>query len=719
MAEKKSSSKAGVSIRINAKLHASSSGEKAQQAFAYAFTDTGHFISKAAVEGGSTHLTVPATSAARNVRIVIGPEVKGEEDPTLSQLTQRNAQQQFVRVSVDEKISPVEFEIPEPIWFCWWRTCLVEGDLLKRIYTGGLPVDLPVCGAQVQIWEVERIEIILQKVPISVIERLRQVVINPPPYEVAGLNLRLPNPPDPAPFQSALASAVKASVAQPLPTLAPPAATDLVNLQVLAQTANAEVFRQSLIANAEIIRYWFCEYFPTWVTKTLVATVTTDHCGHFSDRIFLGCFGPNPNLYFTATTNFIFFPITIYDPAPVACYTYWNYTCGTDVQLFTTSCFAPCCQPCPPVNAEPNYVLFRAIGATPLSQIRGDSNVLSFTTGVGGNIGLAAGVITPGEDSPFGDLLLPAVEFDSTLLENGLAAYYQISYQAPGSSAWNVLAGDINRHYNHFVGTNLVTSPFLIGPQPPVGPTNVTSLFAIPPALPPVGDWAIADPVGDVANAQFPTSGITPINGLFKLKLDLFDTKGKPVDIAAAGIKYYVPTKVESDGTIDTVDASTIGLVSGNSMIISVYVDNNPTAAALPEVAVLGDSTKLDPCGILHYTGAGDNVDIEYVAFQPENFLDWNLNVVRGVSGSVASLTGHTSAGTPSPLSPDDFDNTAGTLMGGCLQAAFAVNLNVWSRATNGWSRLSGYDSSATIAFALIQPCPPCPECPEPGHHGG
>jgi hypothetical protein len=705
MTRKSNDAKGGVSIQVNVKLESSPTGEKPPQAFAYAFTDTGHFLSHAAIESsGSAKLTIPSVSSARNVRIVVGPEIEGEKHPALSDLTRRSAQQQFVRVDVGAKVAPVQFEILHQIWPCWFRTCLVEGNLLKRIYTGGLPVDLPVCGAQVQIWEVEPIEIILEKVPISVIERLRQIVINPPPNEVAGPFPVNPNPPDPPPFQSALASAMKVSVAKPLPTLSPAPAADLVNLQVLAQTATTDVFRQGLISNVDIIRYWFCEYFPLFVTKTLIGTVTTDHCGHFSDRIFLGCFGSNPNFYFTASWNFLWIPITIYGPTLVACYTYWNYSCGTDVTLYVTSCFAPCCSPCPPVNAEPNYVLFRAIGATPLSQIRGDSNVLPFTSS---NIGLAAGVVKSGEDSPFGELLLPAVEFDSTLLENGLAAYYKISYQAPGSSIWNDLIGDIFRHYNQFVGTQLVTSPYSLGPQT-VGTT--TNLFAIPPALPPAGDWAIADPVGDVANGQFPTSTIAPnSNALYKLKLDLYNSAGNPVNITTAGIKYYVPTGVESDGTIDTVDASTIGLVSGNSLIISVYVDNRPTVAQLPGVSTPVDSTATDPCGILHYNNPGDNVDIQYVAYQPENFLDWDLNVTRGISGIVASLSGNSSAGVPSPGVPDDFNNTAGSLMGTCAQAAFAVNLNSYSRATNGWSRLSDYDDNDTIAFALNKPCPPCP----------
>jgi hypothetical protein len=314
-----------------------------------------------------------------------------------------------------------------------------------------------------------------------------------------------------------------------------------------------------------------------------------------------------------------------------------------------------------------------------------------------------------GEDSPFGSLLLPRVEFDSSLLEMGLASFYQISYRFGTTGSWTPLTGDIYRHYNQFVGTELVTTALSLGPQT-VGTT--TNLFAIPSALPPVGDWAYPNPPYDLANAQFPTtvlpSAVTGgTSGLYQLKLDLFDSSGNVVDIATAGITYYVPTTTEPDGTIDTAPASTLGLVSGNSFIMSIFVDNRPTVAQLPGVLV--DSLAADACGMLDYSNPSDVVEIEYVAYQPGNFLDWDLDVVRGLTGSVAAIADNVSAGTPG--TPVDFDNTVATLLGPCTRAAFAVNLYCASRCTDGWSRQSEYDSSGTIAFALIAPCPPCPPC--------
>lgn len=703
MAERKSSASSTVSIEVNVNLQASSSGEKAPQAVAYAFTSNGRFLSKAAVSrDGSAALKVPGGKAAQEVRVVAGPEISGKEEPTLGDLTRRGASEQFVRIQSGAKLSPVQFELPSEIWHCWHRFCLVQGSLLKRIITGGLPVDLPVCGAQVEIWEVEPIEIILPKLPISIIEKLRQIVLNP--VQAYPVN---PNPPDPAPFQALEA---RVELAKPMPTIsaAPTGSAEFASLQILAQTSNAEEFRQSLIQYIPIIRYWLCELIPLFVTKKLIATTTTDRCGNFEERIFLSCYASNPNLYFTASVPIFFgFPFYIYDPAPVACYTHWNYQCGTNVTLYTNSPLAPCCSPCAPVNADENYVLFRAIGGVSLSSIYGASPLLPATP-AGEALGGVGGY--PTENACFGGTLLPRVEFDSSLPENGLASYYQISYWDYAQLQWVVLIGDINRHYNEFVGTQLVTKQYHLGPVP-VG--TKTNMFAIPPALPPAGDWAYPDPAYDLANAQFPTTAlphsapnVTPEGynyGIAKLKLDLFDSAGNPVNIAAAGIKYYVPSTVESDGTIDTVNAATLGLVSVNSFIFQVYVDNRPTQAQLPGVSTPVDSTYSDPCGILHYNSLSDNVDIQYVAYQGGNFLDWYLSVVRGTTGQVAAINGHTSAGSPGL--PVDFNNTVASLIGDCSQAAFGVNLDVYSRCTDGWSQLSGYNSSKSIAFALTVPC--------------
>jgi len=156
--------------------------------------------------------------------------------------------------------------------------------------------------------------------------------------------------------------------------------------------------------------------------------------------------------------------------------------------------------------------------------------------------GLAAGAVVRGrfsirQSSP------ARVEFDSSLLEMGLASFYQISYRfAPPDH--DTTHGDIYRHYNQFVAPNwsrrLVPWPQTVGPRP------IFSRFR-PLCL----QWVIGVPNPPTI---WPTRNFRPrsaqrgdrgTSGLYQLKLDLFDSSGNVVDIATAGITYYVPTTTE------------------------------------------------------------------------------------------------------------------------------------------------------------------------------
>lgn len=155
MPDKTASNLPNVPIEVNVTLQPSPTGETPPRAVVYAFTGAGHFISKAPVgEKGRTTLSVPGAGVARQVRILVGPEIP-EKQATVSELTRRGAQEQILRVQPEGKVPPISIVVPYPIWPCWIRFCLVEGTLLKSVLSAGIPVNFPVCGADVQIYEVE------------------------------------------------------------------------------------------------------------------------------------------------------------------------------------------------------------------------------------------------------------------------------------------------------------------------------------------------------------------------------------------------------------------------------------------------------------------------------------------------------------------------------------------------------------------------------------
>ncbi len=191
---------------------------------------------------------------------------------------------------------------------------------------------------------------------------------------------------------------------------------------------------------------------------------------------------------------------------------------------------------------------------------------------------------------------------------------------------------------------------------------------------------------------------MNPRQGLVTLKLEMFDNNGHHVSCGnaphAGPFQFVLPDPSGVPGSFTSATGPNID-VQGN-LVFKVYVDNNPTTAELQTVTA--GTNVVTPCGMLHY-GAGDNVAIQYVATQPENFIYWTLSVVRGLQGQAAATGGQVNS-----ANPDQFSNPASTLVDKCVNAAFAVNLNTHARATSGYDRQSQYDRSATIAFALLNP---------------
>jgi hypothetical protein len=152
-------------------------------------------------------------------------------------------------------------------------------------------------------------------------------------------------------------------------------------------------------------------------------------------------------------------------------------------------------------------------------------------------------------------------------------------------------------------------------------------------------------------------------------------------------------------GVDQFTDAPAPNIDAAGNLIFKVLIDNNPTTATFPGLPVHIGASHADDCGMLHYGSGADVVTIDYVATHPNNFIWWNLGVTRGSHGQVAATSGQVNS-----LNPDHFNNSASALVGNCVQAAFAVNLDTHARATDGYSRQSQYDRSATIAFALLHP---------------
>lgn len=698
-------------------------GESAPPLTAYAFGSSGKLLGRAELKSGAGTVPVAQTGEPDEIRLLVGPALdKTDDGELLSDLIRIRAAERMLRP--DELDAKVALPVDRALWLCWWRFCTVRGTLLKRVVSGGVPIDLPVCNAEVEIYEVDPIWILVPRIPDWILERLRDVILVPrppvPPWPPEnGFTPPIPLP-DPSPFLgvASLPAVQEANVAVAAEALhvadkagegaprvfrfsgeeqtvvgreeAAVALQSVVESPVFQKAAAVGVsaLRDAMVANPALVRPLLCFLWPPAVTTQLVATVTTDDCGHFRATFYRGCSSDVPDLYFKAYRLIGWWRFPIYQPTPIACYTWWDYVCGSEVTLVTTSPFAQTCPPCPPVIAPHHWVLAMAVGNTSLASLRGTSSSLSWNNG---NVGLTSW------DAPWGGYLRFRFEFDNTLRPDLNVRYYRVSWRKAGSGNPFVAMSDTQlRHYGHWVASVFVIDPYVLGPQTVGGSTN---LFEIPPALPPVGQWVIADAVVDTSSAGLGASFVPPAEaGVYEIKLDLFDGNGVQVNATALGISYRIPSTTNLNGTIPTDDAAALGLVFGGSLVYRLHIDNNPCSGSIG-AAQLGGQTADPNCGVLTYSSTAATLSLPFTASHPNGFATYSFQTLRGLVQVLAD-----SGPVGPPPGSHTLTPTVASLLGPCTTAGFAEDLYVAATATDGWSRQSQYDAHPNPRPFVLKP---------------
>ena len=389
-----------------------------------------------------------------------------------------------------------------------------------------------------------------------------------------------------------------------------------------------------------------------------------------------------PDIYFEVKQTFAGTEREVADP-DIMTTTMWGYN-GSQGAVITVE--DPMAVACLPGGTDHGhlYVWPTAIGNVNLREIDGLETP-------GSGTGLLPGGSAAG--TAWGGTLPLQMIFDANLRANNIQ-YYRWSYRF-GNEAFLPITATVTHRWMEVVGENIHVHPVALGPQL-IGTEH--NLFEIPdPNLP----WIDINDPADRPFAYFDsTAGETPgRSGMVTLKLEMFDSAGAHVPSANAGHGGIFTFELPDTPVDSYMPAPAPNVDANGDLIFVIRVDNNPTHAELPSQGVRVSGNQADLCGMLHYSSGSDNVSIDYIATQPNNFLTWSLAVSKGFSGVVASASGDTSFGTPSQL-----NRTASALLGPCHQAAFAVNLYTAAQITNGYGRQTQYDRSASVAFALLNP---------------
>ncbi|MCO5760611.1 MAG: hypothetical protein NHG36_03725 [Chromatiaceae bacterium] len=664
----------------------------------------------------------------------------------------------------------IDMVVFPPDWTNWLLCrCVVRGRLINRIpLPDGTTKDLGVCHACVGIYEVDKIPKIILKLPEPDLFRLRDDLWRILENRLAKpLVIPPPSPPPPEKVIEVVSpmimasteeiSHLRASVAMPvkpiLPAktqLAPTSGTlpqgdqFMTEMGPIFRAASASQLRSALIAKATILATFICnlKWLWYWFHTDLIKSVCTDEEGRFETTIWYRCAGDKPDLYFKAVQCIGGTLHTLYDPG-VACYTYWDYACGTEVVLETHDPAAITCSPPIPVDPPPGvsiWVMPYGIGGIRLDEI--------YPKWQKDPIGPGWHVINPipekygltdsadSNGAPFGSTLGFRHGYSSGIPYDvaGKPAYYRWLYNKLDSSDhetdWREFAAPVAetvvRHYIDFDSAHPELPPTF--PAYPLGPQekNNMHLYEFKPHQPPqipghVREWPIDDWFADIYSGILQSvslpGGVASAAGKYKIKLEIYDVNGVQVIPGLGSFDFIVPTGLAADGVTTLSRKAEASEIEGGGFVFYLHVDNNPCEAEIHEASV--NSIAVGPCGFIGYA-PGDDVHLSFKAKHPNGFARFKFTCVRGSSGHVTAACAPDNPDdvawanaplvTDTPVNGFNRDSSSIYTKGvdeadmreGCPKAAFGENLYVRAIATNGWVSLSGLDASALPkAFAL------------------
>ena len=704
-------------------------------------SQNGNLLQSALVQDGQFNFNVsPETlKASRVVLAPINPVSQKNRETGAGSVYTINQRVTYEPVINDISDRIVLSNIPSSIWRYWcYCTCRVRG----RIFNNCQTAYQPVYHARVHICEVDPIWLWIRRLSDEAILNIKASLLDPaiiqnPPHKpigpgpventgreinqqdigdlVTGLKSRMAS----GNF-SAEGSAINTAASIALPQ----------NNAAVLYTDSVHLIREYLVANYQLLYPWWCYWIPIywwwWYSCDEVATVITNEQGWFDVNIRYNCFGDQPDLYFWVEYNINGIWTTVYEP-PVYCNTYWNYECGTEVDIYLNDDRIHC--PGDP-TVPGNIVIVTTLG--------NNANVNRVQQSAGANQGLATDLGYGNGTGPFGGSVEPHVYFGEQLIPSGIK-FYRWSFinaddydSSNPDTGWSTMTRSVDRHYIHTNPDSSTSSPvYNLGPK--AGFIN-SDLFEIQTAREPDTNepWnhQAGDARSDTATAFFDTTslhtGVTPIlAGMYLIKMEFFDATGLRVNLTDLGVDLQVPSAAQAapfgNNTINFVPAPTVNrLLDGGGkllgFIMTIRVDNNPTHAKIEDTIVGIEAA--GPCGMITYFNkATDLAHIAFEASHPNDFAYFNFDITRGSSGTVHSVSGNVSNIPPVTVLDNgiasvepytynglidrfDTDKHISILLGTCDEGAFAETLNVYGTATDGWGRL-GYDDPAVKAFAL------------------
>lgn len=717
---------------------------------AHVYDSAGNHLESAEIDKeGNFNLGISAGDL-QHAKLFVAPANK-PGTPSLTELEKINAYQPyFDRRSLGRDVTEL-LPIPEINYkFWWWCTCRVTGRVTKQVFAGGAWQVLPVCRARVHICEIDRWPIIIWQLPDDIIYRIRDEIIAtkwpvppiPDPGPLKNLDVKFP-----ATRVSAMAS--RAMAANTASLAIEQSATDVSFAQssFIAQLASgnsAYHLRLELADNFHLIYPYICYWpwiWPWFYSCEEMAVVETDNDGRFDVDVYYYCFGDRPDIYVWVEYFIDGQWVTVYNPGR-ACYTYWDYTCGTPINITISDSRVPHCGR---ADVRGEIAEIMRIGSSSVTSHILQRSVMQTVQGVSFDAqGLTdfwlGGLSGIKYVNPFGGTLNVVADFGSTL-HTSIATHFRCSHKrhadADIPANWTVLDNSVFRYYEDEIDDG-INPPFQQRKGFDLKDPSYAGLYIIPhhdaalqPGIPaPAGTLLFRGWMSeDFVIASIDSTGLT--DDLYDFKFELYRINaGVPENVSMPRSTYQVPNPDDINLSLPLSNSAFVSANypdfhaddyiipdMGNALNalgfkMAFRVDNSICNAVIDNITVINNdgttATSDTECGFAEYKHKNSSlVEFSFEASHPHNFAVFGFGVIRGNGNPCPDAdTGGMVIGDSSNgyvLSGGKFTKQVlvSGLLGPCRQAAFSENLYVYALATDGSSRLNGYDAGDVAAFAL------------------
>jgi hypothetical protein len=642
--------------------------------------------------------------------------------------------------------------IPSVITQFWpFCNCRVSGKVSKWFHTGNTWKERSVCRARVHICEIDAIRYWIYHIPDNIIAKIPEVILKP--KEV----IKFPVPtPDPTPFfrnkfvvSSQQPTDIFKTVSVDEQLMEAAAALPELSLDIRQNLAsgNLNLIRETILNNYVLFHPWFCLWpwwWPYFYRCNELAVVYTDANGRFDTNTTYWCFGDKPDIYIWIEYRINGVWTTIYNP-PIPCYTLWNYTCGSNINILVTDPRVPgdCCCNCP-IPGE--LVWVRTIGGsgTSVSHINQSAlvsqpppeqkvpyNRIGLTDASANGDGFFS--TTVGDfKRPFGGSPTFYMGFGSDL-PNADIYYYRWRYQQVGRADLSSVTGSIEYLNNlemkgydfEYIDSNgdlqIGYNSLKLGPQLPVG--GIDNLYIIPsaqPNLPPFNapelnpQWY--ERTHNTRTIAFDSTALMNGtmhggDGLYEFTLELFDQAGNLLNNIPRSI-FKVPDYNDAELSVNApdelLDSPTVA--TANAFKVLIRIDNSKCDSFIYTVNVNGLPASTDCCGFINYKPGGveADLDLSFKATHPNNFAVFSFGITKGTCGDVphgaasGMVIDDSSSGYALNSGIYDKHFTPVQLLDTCYidgKAAFAETLSVIAMATDGVNRVYSNDAPCIVGL--------------------